>query len=101
MLDFLGQEIHVGDQAVYLVHYKTSSHLVCETVTGITPQKVRFPSTTKKPEMVVVIPSSMWVKDEDCADYAYCERCHHTIDLGTYLNKQAPPFCEFCGANMR
>ena len=40
-----------------------------------------------------------WLYDPDTG-YVCCEKCYHTICLNDYLDKNPPPFCEFCGAPM-
>ena len=42
MKDFLGRELNVGDEVVYLQHYQTSSYLIKATVTGFTPCQVNL-----------------------------------------------------------
>ena len=42
MKDFLGRELAVGDEVVYLQHYRTSSYLVKAIVTGITSCQVNL-----------------------------------------------------------
>lgn len=42
MKDFLGRELTVGDEVVYLQHYRTSSDLIKASVTGFTPCQVNL-----------------------------------------------------------
>ena len=41
MRDFLGNEIKVGDEAVYIDHFKTSSSLKMGKVIGFTEKRVK------------------------------------------------------------
>ena len=53
MRDFLGNEIKVGDEAVYIDHFKTSSRLKMGKVIGFTEKRVKFEDRSKEPEKVI------------------------------------------------
>ena len=55
MRDFLGNEIKVGDEAVYIDHFKTSSSLKMGKVIGFTEKRVKFEGRSKEPEKVIDI----------------------------------------------
>ena len=42
MKDFLGRELKVGDEVLYLIHTRTSSYLRRGVVSGFTPMKIRM-----------------------------------------------------------
>ena len=42
MKDFLGRELNIGDEVLYLNHTRTSSYLRRAIVTGFTPMKIRM-----------------------------------------------------------
>lgn len=42
MKDFLGRELNIGDEVVYLSHSRTSSRLYKAIITGFTPMKVHL-----------------------------------------------------------
>ena len=44
MKDLLGRELSVGDEIIYLQHYRTSSSLNRGIVTGFTPMKINIDS---------------------------------------------------------
>jgi hypothetical protein len=54
--DFLEQEIRIGDNVVYLQHYKTSSSLNKSVVVGIADKMVKLENGKLKcPHLMVVI----------------------------------------------
>ena len=59
MKDFLGNEIKIGDDAVYLFHCKTSSYLIKGKVIGFTEKRVKFEDRSKEPDKVVSISALM------------------------------------------
>lgn len=42
MKDFLGRELNVGDEVLYLIHTRTSSYLRRGIVIGFTPMKIHI-----------------------------------------------------------
>lgn len=50
MVDFLGQELNVGDKVVGLAHQKTSSTLLLGTVSKITEKMVAIETIKKEPD---------------------------------------------------
>ena len=42
MKDFLGRELNVGDEVIYLEHFRTSSHFNRGIVMGFTPMKINI-----------------------------------------------------------
>lgn len=57
MTDFLGNEVHIGDEVVYLNHYRTSSHLEMGTVSGIAPKTAYIGGKRRKGSKIINLSS--------------------------------------------
>lgn len=105
-IDFLGQELNVGDNVVFLNHYRTSSNLGQGKITSMTEHTVTIDLATRRAEYKVVkipcVKHGHWEFDFNLnGDNFYrCSVCGEQEILSeNYDVYDRFPYCH-CGAKM-
>ena len=94
-VDFLGQELNVGDNVVFLNHCRTSSSLGRGKITSISEHTVIIDLATRRAEYKVVKIPCMehghWIYHDD--GVVTCSKCGNAECSDSY-------YCRYCGAKM-
>lgn len=95
-IDFLGQELNVGDDVVFLNHCRTSSSLGRGKITSVSEHTVVIDLATRRAEYKVVkipcVKHGHWIYYDDDGVFT-CSECGNAESNDSC-------YCGYCGAKM-